>query len=106
MTTTHTTIARCAIHPDLFDLDPHHQFDQLNDDQRDQMNSEYRDAWLTKAQEILDPIDAWLNPATGEITAPVSRSGQFTSDMRDALNSIDPDDDHRLFTKWAEINDQ
>ena len=106
MTTTHTAIARCAIHPDLFDLDPHHQFDQLTDDQRDQMNAQYRDAWLTKAQQILNPIDAWLNPATGEIIAPVSRSGQFTSDMRDAINSIDPDEDHALFTAWAQINDQ
>ena len=45
MTTTHTVIARCAIHPDLFDLDPHHQFDQLTDDQlvalRDHLEASY-----------------------------------------------------------------
>jgi hypothetical protein len=103
---TTIVLGRIGIDPEQLLLDPEYTLDALTDEQRNQMNAEYRDAWTDAANAVLSPLGAWAELATGLILGPLKSSGQVTEEMLDEIRATDADPAGELFEKWEAINDQ
>ena len=84
-------------------FDPHREFDSLTDEQRQEMEDEYRSLWLTEAGNLLAPHGLEIlgnGDVIGEVGLDTDREK-----IRNILNTIgDPDSEEAFFTKWADIN--
>lgn len=84
-------------------FDPHREFDSLTDEQREEMESEFRSLWLTEAGNLLAPHGLEIlgnGDVIGEVGLDTDRE-----EIRNILNTIgDLDPEEAFFTKWADIN--
>lgn len=84
-------------------FDPHREFDSLTDEQRQEMEDEYRSLWLTEAGNLLAPHGLEIL-GNGDVIGEVGLDTDH-EEIRNILNTIgDLDSEEAFFTKWADIN--
>ncbi|BAF56024.1 hypothetical protein [Corynebacterium glutamicum] len=105
MSTTFINLGSYVIDFDSLILDPEHDFKNLSEAQRSQMDQEFQAAWKTAVDEILAPIGGEIHLHTSEITAPLKSAGMLTDEMLEQISQVDPDPEGELWDKWEAIND-
>lgn len=83
-------------------FDPNFEFESLTDEQRKEMESEFRSRWIAAADEALKPHGLEIF-ANGEVIGAPGLDID-REEITEILGNVDADEDNSLFEKWAEIN--
>ena len=93
-----------SVHLDGLVFDPHAELD-LTDEQREEMESEWKDIVCERINKILEPYGAVIL-GNGEILIDTDRLGEFTDVAGEVFQEIgltDFDEDHSFFNRWASV---